>query len=201
MTSDSQEIENVSFVNDAMIEIRWKFKDNFVEPTSRTNVIIAAYTTAQARLKLYSYLEQLGQRALYADTDSVIFKTSTSDHYIPPLGKYLGDLTDEVPDGRIIEFVSGGPKNYSIKLQKENGSIETLCKVKGITLNFKNSQVVNFDTVRQSVDDRNHVVHVNDSKILRHDKKLLTVKEQKKYRFVYDKRVLCENFETKPYGY
>jgi hypothetical protein len=36
-------------------------------------VVIAAYTTAQARLKLYSYLEPLGPSALYADTDSVVY--------------------------------------------------------------------------------------------------------------------------------
>jgi hypothetical protein len=29
----------------------------------------------------------------------------------PELGDYLGDLTDEVPDNGIIEFVTGGPKN------------------------------------------------------------------------------------------
>jgi hypothetical protein len=46
--------------------MRYQFKEEFVEESGRTNVIIAAYTTAQAGLMLYSYLEQLGPRALYA---------------------------------------------------------------------------------------------------------------------------------------
>jgi hypothetical protein len=46
--------------------MRYQYKEEFVEESGRTNVIIAAYTTAQARLKLYSYLEHLGPRALYA---------------------------------------------------------------------------------------------------------------------------------------
>jgi hypothetical protein len=46
------------------------------------------------RGSLYSYLEQLGPRALYADTDSGEWK--------PELGDYLVDLPNEVPDNRII---------------------------------------------------------------------------------------------------
>jgi hypothetical protein len=80
-------------------------------------VQVAANTTAQARLKLYSYLEQLGPRALYADTDSVVY-TSRPGEWKPELGDYLGDLTDEVPDNRIIEFVTGGPKNYAYKIAR-----------------------------------------------------------------------------------
>ncbi|KAJ8933405.1 hypothetical protein NQ318_004942 [Aromia moschata] len=37
------------------------------------NVVIAAYVTTQVHLKLYSYLELLGGRVLYYDTDSVIY--------------------------------------------------------------------------------------------------------------------------------
>ena len=41
----------------------------------RVNISIAAFTTCWARLKLYSYLEELQQQVLYFDmsTDSVIF--------------------------------------------------------------------------------------------------------------------------------
>ena len=46
----------------------------FLRPTKHTNVVIAAYVTAHARLVLYSYLERLGERTLYCDTDSVIYK-------------------------------------------------------------------------------------------------------------------------------
>jgi hypothetical protein len=46
--------------------------------------VIAAYTRAQARLKLYSYLEQLGPRVLYADTDSVVY-TSRPGEWTPEL--------------------------------------------------------------------------------------------------------------------
>jgi hypothetical protein len=94
--------------------MRYQYKEEFVEESGRTNVVIAAYTTctAQARLKLYSYLEQLGPRALYADIDSVVYTSR------PELGDYLGDLTDEVPDNRIIEFVTSGPKNNAYKIAR-----------------------------------------------------------------------------------
>ena len=43
-----------------MVEMIYQCKEEFVEESGKTNVVIAANTTAQARLKLYSYLEQLG---------------------------------------------------------------------------------------------------------------------------------------------
>jgi len=39
----------------------------------RINIFVAAFTTCHARLKLYESLEQLQQRVLYFDTDSVIY--------------------------------------------------------------------------------------------------------------------------------
>jgi hypothetical protein len=58
------------------------------------------------------FFDELFFRALYTDTDSVVY-TSRPGEWKPELGDYLGDLTDEVPDNRIIEFVTGGPKNYA----------------------------------------------------------------------------------------
>jgi hypothetical protein len=73
MTSSSQVIKNVRFVSEEMVHMDWLCLDDFVEVSGRTNVVIAAYTTAQARLKLYGYLERLNTRTLYCDTDSVIY--------------------------------------------------------------------------------------------------------------------------------
>ena len=137
LNSDSVEVTAVNYVSDDFVEMRWKYKEDFTETNAKTNVIIAAYSTAQARLKLYSYLEQLGPRALYADTDSVIFSTNVTEQKLA-LGDYLGDLTDEVPGNKIETFVTGGPKNYAYKLKEpdEKGNL-THCKVRGITLNHK----------------------------------------------------------------
>jgi hypothetical protein len=67
LTSDQILVMGINFVSDEMVEMRYQYKEEVVEESRRTNVVIAAYTTAQARLKLHSYLEQLGPRALYAD--------------------------------------------------------------------------------------------------------------------------------------
>ena len=110
LTSDQILVMSINFVSDEMVEMRYQCKEEFVEESGSTNVVIATYTIPQARLKLYSYLEQLGPRDLYADTYSVVY-TSRPGEWKPELGDYLGDLTYEVPDNRIIEFVTGGPKN------------------------------------------------------------------------------------------
>ena len=77
LTSDQILVMDINFVSDDMVEMRYQYKE-FIEEPGRTNVVIAAYTTAQAGLKLYSYLEQLGPRALYANTDSVVYTSRAS---------------------------------------------------------------------------------------------------------------------------
>lgn len=68
---------------------------------------IAAFTTAQARLKLYEYLEKLDRRVLYYDTDSCIYTSSGDpDEYEPRTDNFLGEMTDELADyghGSFIE--------------------------------------------------------------------------------------------------
>ena len=188
LTSDQILVMGINFVSDEMVEMRYQYKEEFVEESGRTN--------AQACLKLYSYLEQLGPRALYADTDSGEWK--------PELGDYLVDLPNEVPDNRIIEFVTGGLKNYSYKIARpgKDGNT-TICKVRGITLNYKNSLTINFETIKDMViNNRDDVKTVRDDyKITRDHKRLLTVHQDKDYRIVFDKRVIMQDYNTRPYGF
>jgi len=206
LTSDKQEVTDVKFVTDEMVEMRWRNKEEFVKPSGRTNVILAAYTTTQARLKLYSYLEQLGPRTLYADTDSIVYSVKNGE-WEPPLGDYLGDMTNEVPYDRITHFVTGGPKNYAYRVTKgDRKNVETVCKVRGITLNYKNALNINFENVNQMVtgDTEKEKITLNDEYKIVRDKKccrIVTTEQRKDYKIVFDKRVISHEYQTFPYGY
>ena len=75
-------------------------------------MFIVAFTTSQACLKLYGALDTLKERVLYYNTDSVIYRWKPGQVDLP-LGEFLGEFTDEVSGDPIVEFVSGGAKNYS----------------------------------------------------------------------------------------
>ena len=119
----------------------------------------------------------------------------------PPTGDYLGQLTNELPPGHYIEeFVSGGPKNYAMRL--DNG--EERVHVRGFTLNFRNSQLINFQAIKDMVlHGHEGPTTVNDHKITRdvRKRKIVNKVESKKYRLVYTKRVVLPNLTTVPYGY
>lgn len=202
LNSDTQDVTYINFVNEETVEMRWKYVDEFVEISDKTNVIIAAYTTAQARLKLYGYLDMLGDRLLYCDTDSIVFSSRPGEPE-PPLGDYLGDLTNEVEHGFIDCFVTGGPKHYAYRVVTD-AKMQTVCKVKGITLNFKNASKINFETVKSMVvDHANEIICVEDDKIVRDRNKcmLLSTKQTKKHKIVFDKRVIVNEYNTIPYGF
>ena len=112
LTSDEINMLHARFVSDEMIEIHCENNENFIAPNAKTNVVIAAFTTVYARLKLYGMLDMLQERVLYYDTDSVIFVSKPNDRELP-IGPYPGELTDELGGNYITAFVSGGPKNYS----------------------------------------------------------------------------------------
>ena len=130
LSSEKISVTDVNFINDKLIDVHYENVEEFVEADGKTNVVIAAFITAHARLKLYSVLEQLDHRVLYFDTDSVIYVLKDGE-WEPPTGSYFGDLTDKLDGVHIITFSFGGPKNYSYEMNKG----ETVCKIHGITLN------------------------------------------------------------------
>lgn len=195
-------VENFHIVSNDTIQLEWAQRSLFPPVDVKTNIFIAVFTTMWARLKLYSVLDQLDHRVLYYDTDSCIYLSRPGEPE-PPLGNYLGELTSEIPakDGHIVEFICGGPKNYAYRTLAS----ET-CKVKGFTLNFTNSHIVNFEAIKDLLynDDRNQFKTLtNPSKIKRlpQKRKIYSQVENKNYRISYNKRVVLSNFDTVPYGY
>ncbi|XP_036147283.1 uncharacterized protein LOC118647134 [Monomorium pharaonis] len=135
LTSPEHEITGILPVNDEVMYVSWRLREEAVVASPITNVVIAAYTTAQARLVLYSYLEKLDKRALYCDTDSCIYLSSgVPNEYEPRTGNFLGDMTDKLESygsGSFIEsFVSGGPKFYAYVVCTPQGNTHEVCKVK-----------------------------------------------------------------------
>ena len=123
ITNHSVNVNRLMVINsDVLLATSERVEDD-VNPLKTVNVAIAAYTTAGARLELYNYLEKLGRRVLYYDTDSVIF-THKEGEWLPQVGDFLGNMTDEMTEhgqgSHIVEFVSGGPKNYGLKYIRTN---------------------------------------------------------------------------------
>lgn len=153
---------------------------------------------------IHSVLDKLNESVLYFDTDSVIFKAKKADdlNYLP-IGNYLGELTNEITpeDGYIVEFVSGDPKNYAYRTLSEREE----CKVRGFTLNWANSKLINFDAIKSMIctsRDR-QIKIVNPRKISRDSRKrkLLNRVESKNYKMVYTKRRILPNLDTLPFGF
>ena len=63
----------------------------------------------------------------------------------------------------IEEFVSGGPKNYAFSVFcPSTGKRTTKCNVKGITLNYENSKVVKFTSLRNMSLKEDTPLHVHN---------------------------------------
>ena len=205
LNSDQYEVKDAQMINDETVEIQYTEKEGFVEENDKVNIVIAAFTTAYARLKLYDLLDLLQERVLYYDTDSVVYVHEPGKPD-PPLGDYLGELTDELPPGHhITTFISGGPKNYGYV----TNTGEAILKIRGITLTYDASKTINVDVMRHLVElyvdyDEQEKVTINIPYKITRDKKernIVTKRTKKDYRIVYNKRVVKDNYETVPYGY
>ena len=208
LDTDSLDVRHVSVINDNLVEVHYQYQDEDIPVSPNLNIFVACFTTCWARLRLYAALEQLGERVLYYDTDSVIYWTDETQA-TPVLGDYLGDFTSELKGNDfIVEFVSGGPKNYGY--QTKLGHVE--CKVRGFRLNSEGKSQLNYNVMRQNVLDEiqkpllkpRQTQIIKTHQIVRDPKHylLFTFPEYKQYQLVYDKRVVDPlTFQTYPYGY
>lgn len=88
---------DITPVNDDVLCVSFKCLVEACKASTNTNVLIAAYTTAQVLLVLYEYLSQLGLRVLYYDTESCTYvrRNERGVYNLPP-GRLLGKITDEL---------------------------------------------------------------------------------------------------------
>ena len=202
---DTIEVQNIRFCPNDVVEVVYVSKEEAIVPNNRTNVFIAAFTTCWARLKLYSYLQTLGEQVLYYDTDSVIYKWSAGLPKVPT-GDYLGDLKDELNGDHIVEFISGGPKNYAYKTAGK----KTECKVRGFTLNARGQETLNFDSMKHTIlgvletGEANPLELTNPFHFKRDvvNKGMGTLPQTKKYGLVFEKRVINPLTKSSlPFGY
>ena len=209
VTDPLKTVTGLHICNEDTMEVVYTSHDDECVENGKTNLFVAAFTTCHARLKLYSYLKTLGDQVLYFDTDSVIYSHKPGQAELDN-GDYLGELTNELdPGDHIVDFTSGGPKNYGYITSQ--GKAE--CKVRGFTLgNVRGSRQLNYNILCQNVLDElndpletRRVVDVtNPHFFTRHPatKELKVIPRTKQYGLVFDKRVVDPvTFCSYPYGY
>lgn len=208
ITDTTLDINTIRICTDDVMEVvHTSVEDNVVKGT-KTNIFIAAFTTCNARLKLYESLDALQvEQVLYFDTDSVVYRWQQG-HPSIATGDFLGDMKDELDGDVIREFVCAGPKNYGYITQQ--GKSE--CKIRGFTLNARGANVLNFHSMKANIlaelnnplDDRRTTSVLTPYYFQRDSerKRIKVVPRVKKYGLVFDKRVVDVNSKSSfPYGY
>ena len=126
-----------------------------------------------------------------------------------PTGRYLGDMTDELlkygPGSYITHFSCGGPKNYSFQgISPSRNKPFSVCKVKGINIDFDTSEQINFTTMTELVlNNPEGVIPVTTAKISV-DPGTRTVYSswpQKVYKVRSEKRRFRDDYDSRPYGF
>jgi hypothetical protein len=200
-------VHSANPINDDVLLVTYSTPEDMIDNNGTNNPVIASFVTSHARIKLYSILDlvakQCGpQSILYHDTDSWIFSHPPGKNPLSSVaGSSLGQMTDELGNGcYITDFVSSGPKSYSYRTN--TGKVE--CKLKGVSLSFKNIERVNFDSILTLVHDPHGDPIITSGMTMRRDKIKATVTSKqfkKEIRYTFDKGIVGEHTIVYPYGF
>lgn len=114
-------------------------------------------------------------------------------------------MSDEYPEDTIVEYYSGGAKQYGLKLRNnKTGKISHLLKLRGITLNYKAKKSISFRKFKQQVLQYGQIdpIFVDVSRFeLSKTGTIHTIYGQKQYRAINQKGIITEDYEIIPFGF
>jgi len=137
LSTPGVELTNLVFASDDVVWIAWKYGAEEQLPSQRhTNDVIGTYVPAGKERDI--------MRHRICDIHS-----ARAAQQLIETGDKLGDMTSELhPSESISEFACGGPNNYAYRVvDTVTGNRKTACKLRGITLNYNTSKLVNFDVI------------------------------------------------------
>jgi len=198
------------------MEVRYGFNSALRAPTN-THYYLGGSCTAQARLKLTGMLRRVGEeRALYCDTDSVVYVQRPGDEEIET-GEALGHWSSELDEGVWgEEFLALAPKCYMLRYNaagREKERESGILKAKGVTLTAENLKEIHADSMRRiimtevfgdltgeeqpfSVQARTFNIRMDHAG----DRSLMNVYGEKVVRCVYSKRHIVVEDGADPYN-
>ena len=115
-----------------------------------TNEVIGAYVTASARMHLYGYLDRLQENAISCDTDSLMLFSRGPKRGRSQLGTSWGYAVRNETVRILTRICVWVSKNYAYRVIANVGEI-TVCKVRGITLNYHTSELEKFEVMRAMI--------------------------------------------------
>lgn len=209
LVDDTCEITSVNIVQEYMLQVSYKDRQELEKPNSFSNHVVGSFVTSYARLHLYSFLKQLGKDCVYCDTDSVVY-IERDGHPQIPTGPYLGEMSCEIYSSHKVNdtiktWVSSGPKSYAYML-KDNPHIKNV-KCKGMTLNYTTCLNINFEYMKLLVTDpeaRGNKCEVVYRNQIKRNKKKIRIEQTditKSHSFTFDKRRMVGDYITEPFGY
>jgi hypothetical protein len=192
----------VGFLADnTLAYITYNEKENFVKLSYNTNIFIACYTTAHARLRLFDMMHRLGEAVCYCDTDSIIYVKTDDNKDIVQLGDSLGEWTDELGDNHIDFWCCTAPKDYGFLLN--NGTSKG--KVKGFRTSAQTEQLMTIENRVKLINGIVQNIEIQYDQFNIRDAKLFTKQMIKQWSFSFDKRrtvhINDHCINTVPFGY
>ena len=198
LLDDAVDDLHIQFLTDDMVQMNYNLKNKVVDNHNNTNIFVAAFTTSHAREMLYGVLDKLGDQVLGYDTDSCWYVDRPGGNVIDT-GDSLGDLTDELEGDHITEWRGTGPKSYAYKTSKG----KVVCKVKGFTLNYQNSQKINGEVMDSLMENPTKTVCISKKGAITRDPKTKDVvnrDQTKSFSLGYNKWIVNDDYDTVPYG-
>lgn len=138
-----------------VLRVSTEEKSGFIRTPCYSSLMTAVFTTSHARITLFRFMDKLGDRLLYVDTDSVIYRLAAGEEDPIPDGAHLGDMTNELAkygEGAYIKrFGSSGEKCYTAEIVKGDGNLTHIVKHKGVRANGDTYTKLSFATMWASI--------------------------------------------------
>ena len=206
---DKIESLSLAFLNDSTVYASYETKDEFLKQNYNTNIYIACFTSAWARLRLYNMIDRIGRNVCYMDTDSVVYTEDESNKNIfeQEIGDSLGEWSYELIDKKTHElyymdfWACAQSKDYGYITNKE----KYVGKVKGFRVTAETEEKMNhqarIDLIKGSIKN----VDINYDQFTIKNSQIFTQNLVKQWGFQFDKRRivrLADNeIDTLPFGY
>lgn len=194
------ELKNEILIDDDTLYVSYIEKQEERTSLMTTNLGLAGFVTANARLRLYKELYKLDNRVIYCDTDSIIYEYDKNKYNVTE-GDCLGEWELE-ENGNLTEVYALAPKTYGYK--SLDGEEKYKCK--GITLNYGNKIHFTYDKLKELIAGENKEKIITYSNDFVKDRKngnihtKLNVPKDTNYNIKEFKRIFNEDGTSKPFS-